>query len=104
MKNNEFITIIIKMAGGGRYPIMMDIEWTCAPWNQPDAVYENCPDCNGDGGVWYDEDGNKYSVADYERLSEECREGFEFEKCERCDGLGTIEVEPYEPDYDDYDD
>jgi DnaJ-class molecular chaperone len=75
-----------------------------APWNQPDAVYENCPDCNGDGGVWYDEDGNKYSVADYERLSEECREGCEFEKCERCDGLGTIEVEPYEPDYDDYDD
>ena len=26
------------------------------------------------------------------------------DKCERCDGLGTIEVEPYGRDWDDYDD
>lgn len=74
-----------------------------APWNQPDARYENCPDCNGDGGVWYDEDGKEYSVADYERMSEEERKDLEFEKCERCDGKGEVEVEPYEPDYDKYD-
>lgn len=91
------------MAGGGYYPTMTDIEWANAPWNQPDAVYENCPDCNGDGGVWYDEDGKEYSVADYERMSEEERKDFEFEKCERFGGEGMIEVEPYEPDWDDYD-
>ena len=59
------------MAGGGYYPTMTDIEWANAPWNQPDAEYDNCPDCNGDGGVWYDEYGKEYSVADYERMSEE---------------------------------
>lgn len=74
-----------------------------APWNQPDAVYETCSHCNGDGGVWYDDDGNEYTKADYERLSEECRKGLNFDKCEHCDGVGTIEVEPYTPDYDDFD-
>jgi hypothetical protein len=54
--------------------------------------------------VWYDEDGNEYSKADYERMSEEERKDLEFEKCERCGGDGEIEVEPYEPDYDDYND
>jgi Zn-finger nucleic acid-binding protein len=75
-----------------------------APWNQPEPMYDTCPDCNGDGGVWYDEDGKEYSVADYERMSEEERSELEFDKCERCEGVGTIEVEPYEPDYDDYND
>ena len=74
-----------------------------APWNQPDAEYGTCTDCNGDGGVWYDEDGKEYSKADYERMSEEERKDLEFEKCERCGGEGMIEVEPYEPDWDDYD-
>lgn len=92
------------MAGGRNYPIMTDIEWASAPWNQDKAVYDTCPDCNGDGGVWYGENGKEYSVADYERLSEEERKDFEFDKCERCGGEGKIEVEPYEPDYDNYDD
>lgn len=74
-----------------------------APWNQPDAIYENCPDCNGTGGDYYNEDGDKISKADYERLSDEDKALWTFDKCERCEGLGTIEVEPYEPDYDDYD-
>lgn len=90
------------MAGGGYYPTMMDCEWASAPWNQPDVVFETCPSCNGDEGAWYDESGKSYSVAEYERLSEEERNGLEFEECERCDGVGTIEVEPYEPDYDKY--
>lgn len=83
---------------------MTDIEWRNAPWNQIDAVYGTCHDCNGDGGVWYDEDGNEIRKADYERMSEEERKDLKFEKCERCEGVGTIEVEPYEPDWDDYDD
>ena len=74
-----------------------------APWNQPDAVYENCPDCDGTGGDYYNDDGDVISVADWERLSDEDKALWTFNKCERCDGLGTIEVEPYEPDYDDYD-
>ena len=69
-----------------------------------DAIYNTCPDCNGEGGVWYDEDGKSYDKADYDRLSEEARSELEFVKCERCEGVGTIEVEPYEPDWDDYDD
>ena len=83
---------------------MTDIEWANAPWNQTDPEYDTCPDCNGDGGVWYDEDGKEYSFADYERLSEEDKALCVFEKCERCGGDGEIEVEPYEPDYDDYND
>jgi hypothetical protein len=74
-----------------------------APWNQPDAEYDNCPDCNGTGGDYYNDDGDVISVADWERLSDEDKALWTFEKCERCEGLGTIEVEPYEPDYDDYD-
>lgn len=76
---------------------------TRAPWNQPDAEYDNCPDCNGTGGDYYNDDGDVISVADWERLSDEDKALWKFEKCERCEGLGTIEVEPYEPDYDDYD-
>lgn len=91
------------MAGGGYYPTMTDIEWANAPWNEPNPVYDTCPDCNGDGGVWYDEDGEKHSKADYDRLSEEDKVLCVFEKCERCGGEGKIEVEPYEPDWDDYD-
>lgn len=64
-----------------------------APWNIPHDEYMTCPDCGGDGGVWYDADGNEYSVADYERMSEECRAGMEFDKCERCEGVGTILVD-----------
>ena len=41
-----------------------------APWNQPDARYENCPDCNGTGGDYYNEDGDVISVADWKRLSD----------------------------------
>ena len=92
------------MAGGGYYPIMTNTEWANAPWNEPNIMYETCLDCNGDGGVWINADGDVLFAADYERLDEEERYEWEFEKCERCDGSGEIEVEPYEPDYDNYDD
>lgn len=93
------------MAGGGYYPTMTDIEWRNAPWNQPDAVYENCPDCNGTGGDYYNEEnGDVITKADYERLSDEDKALWTLDKCEQCDGLGTIEVEPYGSDWDNYDD
>lgn len=92
------------MAGGGNYPIMTDTDWNRAPFNQPDPEYQTCDECNGDGGVWYNEDGDVISKADYERMSDEDKALWTFEKCERCEGKGKIEVEPYEPDWDDYND
>ena len=73
-----------------------------APWNQPEPLYETCPNCEGDGGIYYNDEGAELSVVDYERLSEEDKALWTFDKCERCDGIGTIITEPYEPDYDDY--
>ena len=78
-------------------------DWWGSP-NVPDAEYATCPDCNGTGGDYYNEDGDVITQADWERLSDEDKALWAFDKCERCDGLGTIEVEPYEPDYDDYND
>ena len=92
------------MAGGGYYPTMTDFEWANAPWNESEVHYDTCPECDGDCGVWYNEDGKEYSKADYERMSEEEQTELEFKECERCEGKGKIEVEPYKPDYDDYDD
>lgn len=74
-----------------------------APWNQSEAMKETCPDCDGDGGVYYNDNGDELSKSDWERLSDEDKVLWEFEKCERCEGIGTIMVEPYEPDWDDYD-
>jgi hypothetical protein len=91
------------MAGGGYYPTMTDIEWASAPWNQIEPTYDTCPDCNGEGGVFYNGDGDEINRADYERLSDEDKQLWEFDKCERCDGLGTIIIEPLTPDYDNYD-
>ena len=92
------------MAGGGYYPTMMDCEWRIAPWNVEDPQMQVCAYCGGDGGVWYDEkNGRAYTKADCERLSEEEQSELEFHECEECNGKGEIEIEPYEPDYDDYD-
>ena len=75
-----------------------------APWNQPESSYETCPYCNGDGGIYANDDGDELNVVDYERLSEEDQSLWYFIECEHCDGSGTIAVAPYEPDYDAYDD
>jgi hypothetical protein len=37
-------------------------------------------------------------------MSDEDKALWTFEKCERCGGEGKIEVEPYEPDWDNYND
>lgn len=91
------------MEGGGYYPTMTSSEWSDAPWNKQEPRCEACPECGGDGGLWYDEDGKEYSVADYERMSEEMRKGLVFDKCERCDGTGEVAIEDDEPEYDNYD-
>lgn len=74
-----------------------------APWNQREPLYETCPHCDGDGGVYYDDDGNELSVIDYERLSEEDKCLWTLDKCEHCDGVGTIITDPWEIDSDYYD-
>lgn len=82
---------------------MMDCEWRNAPWNVEEPQMQVCAYCGGDGGVWYDENGRAYTKVDYERLSEEEQSELEFQECDECNGKGEIEIEPYEPDYDDYD-
>lgn len=89
------------MYGGGYYPLMDSIDWERAPWNQSDDEYETCPDCNGDGGIYFNEDGDEISKAEYEQLSDEEKELWEFEKCSTCDGSGEVIKEADdEPDLD----
>ena len=64
----------------------------CTP--EPDMI--QCPECNGVGVVYYDEDGNSVTKTQYDALPEDARG---FDKCEKCDGEGEIEYE-YEPDWD----
>ena len=92
------------MAGGGNYPIMSEGDWERAPWNQRDSIYKVCVECGGDGGIYYNEDGDMLSKVDYERLSDEDKSIWELEKCEKCDGRGEIEVEEteFELDWDDF--
>lgn len=91
------------MYGGGYYPLMDSVEWKNAPWNEPDEVYETCPECNGDGVTYFDDDGKEYSVAEYERLSEAERKEMVYEICARCGGDGEILVEEDDDDYWDED-
>lgn len=73
-----------------------------APWNEVDDVYETCSECGGDGGVWFDEDGKEFTLAEYKKLPKEHQELCEFDVCLRCDGLGTVVVENNEPDWEDW--
>lgn len=74
-----------------------------APWHELEPLYETCSECNGDGGIYYNDNGDEINVADYERLSDEDKTLWTFAECEHCDGIGTIVSEPYIPDYDRYD-
>lgn len=58
------------MAGGGNYPVMSDLEWANAPWNEPDVRYCTCPYCEGTGEIWL---------------------GEELVECDQCNGTGEIE-------------
>ena len=90
------------MAGGGNYPLMSEIEWENAPWNQKDVEYEVCPECNGSGYIYLNENGKQISQEEYEEMDESVKENCCRSVCELCDGYGEI---PYEDmiDYDDFD-
>lgn len=88
------------MYGGGYYPIMSDTEWRSAPWNQEEPEYETCPDCDGDGGEYYDADGEVISKEEYLHLSDFDKLLYEFVECEKCGGSGKIIKEDDEPDWD----
>lgn len=88
----------------GVQPFVSGNDWDDprAPWNQVEPLYETCPHCNGDGGIYYNDDGAEIIAADYDRLSDEDKSMWKFEECEHCDGVGTIIVERDLSDYDDY--
>lgn len=90
----------------GVQPFVSGNDWDDprAPWNQVEPLYETCPHCNGDGGIYYNDDGAEIIAADYDRLSDEDKSMWKFEECEHCDGVGTIIVERDLSDYDDYND
>ena len=69
---------------------MSDTEWRSAPWNQVDDEYVVCPDCCGDGGIYYNEDGDDITKNEYLRLSEEEKKLWEFEECSICNGSGEV--------------
>lgn len=63
-----------------------------APWNQKDPDYIDCPDCNAQGYIYYDEDGNEVDEREYLKFPDK----YEREKCYTCDGEGEIIVEEEE--------
>lgn len=84
----------------GNYPLMDSIAWSNEPWNQEEPEYETCPNCCGDGGIYYNEDGDDITKNEYLRLSEEEKKLWEFEKCSTCDGSGEVIKEAEERDWD----
>lgn len=76
-----------------------DYDYPYAPWNENDDAYEICPICNGDGGVYYNEDGDEINRDAYEGLNDKDKAEWTFERCANCDGEGLIEI--CEPEYDD---
>ncbi|MFV0535955.1 MAG: hypothetical protein ACK5M3_01125 [Dysgonomonas sp.] len=58
-----------------------------------------CPECNGDGYIYYNEEGRIVSKEQYNNLHPHDRYD---EPCECCDGTGEIEYE-LDYEYSDYD-
>ena len=58
-----------------------------------------CPECNGVGYAFYNEDGDAISEEEYNQLLPYKRDS---EQCDCCEGTGEIEYDN-EPDYDNYD-
>lgn len=76
------------------YPMMSRTEWENAPWNEVRGEYEICDECKGNGGVYYNEDGDEITPSEYEMLSEVDKSLWEYEECSKCKGEGRIEIEP----------
>lgn len=55
-----------------------------------------CPACDGNGEIYYNENGDRITKAQYDALPKSRRD---CDKCAECDGTGEIEFE-YEPDWD----
>lgn len=89
-----------------------------APWRQVDPETEPCSECNGTGYHYWAactdemhdvECSREFYLTLPDTLEEaEARDyGYykgEAYKCRECDGTGEIEIEPYEPDWDDMND
>jgi len=69
------------------------------PCCSPTALMIPCPECNGVGHTFYNEEGEIIKEEEYNQLPHNRRDK---EPCDYCEGLGEIE-ENYEPDYDNYD-
>ena len=50
--------------------------------------FRRCPDCQGDGNIYFDKNGNHISKIEAERL-DLLKES---ERCENCFGLGYIPI------------
>ena len=57
-----------------------------------------CPECNGVGYTYYDEDGMEITADEYEQLPHDRRDR---EACDYCGGAGEVECDD-ELDYEDY--
>lgn len=58
-----------------------------------------CPDCNGSGHIYYDEEGDLIAAEEFKLYAP----GRAIEEtCDYCEGTGEIEYDN-EPDYDNYD-
>lgn len=76
------------MAGGGYYPIMTDVEWANAPWNEPETIV--CPVCDGTGWLYCDIEGNKITEEQYTRLADEEKDDWGIINCVNCAGAGEV--------------
>lgn len=52
-------------------------------------TYNECPECEGTGTIYFDEDGNTLTQIEFMQ-----RDDSDCEDCEMCNGSGEIEEEP----------
>lgn len=105
------------MYESGYYPAGAEFD-PRAPWNEVEPTMVECEACEGKGYHWYkynflDDHEEECTEEEWEALpdGEDEAEALgltyikgEKETCAVCDGEGEVEEEPYEPDYDEYDD
>ena len=61
--------------------------------------FDRCPDCEGDGFIFYGEKEEEIFPHEYPMLPREKRHS---EKCKSCNGEGVVESGYVEPDYYEY--
>lgn len=83
----------------GYYPAGAEYD-PCAPWNMAEPEYMTCEHCGGEGRIYYDGEGHLLTAEQYSRLAS--LEHVYCDRCEHCGGEGRVEVEPFEPDYENY--